>query len=146
MLKEYPVVSPQDLKTFRLQANVEIAKLKNNPQIGSPIKPAFNYDSANADDSNLFNSNNWNDPMVIKLREALMDTHLAEDATPVDFKITTFWQNDESLIVIKCEDKLFTLSWYKSRGKTESFTDVIANRPIEFTDFVDLYKLVTESD
>lgn len=146
MLKAYPALSPQDLKNFMQQANAEIAKLNNNPQISSPIKPAFNYNSANVDDINLFNRNNWNDPMVIKLREALMDTHLAEDATPVDFKVTTFWQNDESLIVIEREDKLFTLSWYKSRGKTESFTDVIANRPIEFTDFVDLYKLVTESD
>lgn len=146
MLKEYPELSLQDLKKFMQQANVEIAKLKNNPQIGSPIKPAFNYDPAKINDINLFNSNNWNDPMVIKLRETLMNTHFAEYATPVDFKVTTFWQSDESLIVIECEDKIFTLSWYKSRGKTESFTDVIANRPIEFTDFAELYKLITESD
>ena len=146
MLKEYPVLSTQDLKNFMHQANVEIAELKNNPQIGSPIKPAFNYDPAKINDINLFNSNNWNDPMVIKLRETLMDAHVTKHATNVDFKVTTFWQSDESLIVIECEDKIFTLSWYKSRGKTESFTDVIANRPIEFTDFAELYKLVTESD
>lgn len=127
------------------QANVEIAKLKNNPQIGSPIKPAFNYDLDKIDDSNLFNSNNWNDPMVINLREALMNVQATEYAKHDDFKVTTFWQNDESLIVIECDDNIFTLSWYKSRGKTESFTDVIANRPIEFTDFADLYKRVIKS-
>lgn len=146
MLKEYPALSPQDLKNFMQQANVEIAKLKKNPQIGSPIKPAFNYDSTKVNDVNLFNSNNWNDPMVIKLREALLNTHFAECATHIDFKVTTFWQSDESLIVIECNSKMFTLSWYKSRGETESFTDVINNRPIDFTDFANLYKLVTESD
>lgn len=146
MLKEYPELSIQDLKNFIQQANVEIAKLKNNPQIGSPIKPAFNYDPAKINEINLFKSNNWNDPMVIKLRETLMNTYCTPYATNVDFKVTTFWQSDESLIVIECEDKIFTLSWYKSRGKTESFTDVIANRPIEFTDFAELYKLITESD
>lgn len=146
MLKEYPALLPHDLKNLMHQANAEIAELKNNTQVGSPIKPAFNYDSTKIDDINLFNSDNWNDPMVIKLREALVNTHFAEDATRVDLKVTTFWQSDESLIVIECDGKMFTLSWYKSHGQTESFTDVINNRPIGFTDFANLYQLITESD
>lgn len=114
-----------------------INTLKQNLNLGSPIKAGFNYDNPNS----KFKTNNYLDPYL-----SLFISNLEDLTTPSDFKepdlyITHLWQNDFNYYII-CDDRFdkytgdpkfidpVILINYKQRGNTQNLFHLESQQPV----------------
>lgn len=70
-----------------------------------------------SDDWYRFDPDNWNGGDI--LRRWLVE-HWTPDLCLADYEIKYYWVDDQTTIYILGEYEWFEISWYKSRGRTET--------------------------
>jgi hypothetical protein len=134
----------EELRNYCQKLYVERTNKQKN------IKPAFDYQDSN---SRFDSANNYLDPLVTELRHKLIDltdnklSHCLFSLSRSSFlEIERFHGEDQTLIVINFDGDLYTMSWYKHRGRTELFTDINGVSPISLNDFAELYITIIEEN
>ena len=122
----------------------------NNPTSSEPVM-LFKY--VDYDEEYIFNDDNWNGCDLlrkflleevyskgVKIKKNIGATHLTCDCCPEDDDWTAYILLEKSVNMYD----LYTLSWYKRRGRTES---ILKNgKPISLTDYVNLLNLLKIED
>lgn len=112
--------------------------------LGSPITLAFDYN----DNASLFNSDNWQDPIVLYLRN-MISWRLGTDERITQMfnenKMTLIQSDDQTTISFNQPyfDDSAVITWYKDRGRTEKILDWELN-PISLENFIDIFNQVTD--
>lgn len=112
--------------------------------LGSPIKLAFDYNNA----ASLFNSNNWQDPIVLYLRNIISWRSSTDERITQMFdenQMTLIQSDDQTTISFNQPyfDDSAVITWYKDRGRTEKILDWELN-PISLENFIDIFNQVTD--
>lgn len=112
--------------------------------LGSPITLAFDYNN----EASLFNSDNWQDPIVLYLRN-MISWRLGTDERITQMfdenKMTLIQSDDQTTISFNQPyfDDSAVITWYKDRGRTEKILDWELN-PISLENFIDIFNQVTD--
>jgi hypothetical protein len=138
----------QDAELLQYYKDLYIKERKLTGKTFENVKPAFDYEHLN---NKFDNVNNFADPLMHNLRIKLLDlTENNKDECTIALDRTSFIQithiygEDQTLIVINDEGRLYTISWYKSRSHTELFTDLVTAEQITLREFIDLYQRIVE--
>ena len=112
--------------------------------LGSPITLAFDYN----DEDSLFNSDNWQDPIVLYLRNMINWRSSTDERINQMFdenKMTLIQSDDQTTISFNQPyfDDSAVITWYKDRGRTEKILDWELN-PISLENFIDIFNQVTD--
>lgn len=102
----------------------------------SEIIPAFNYDSGGLGFTtlNLFNKENWNDQVILKLRN-----HICNMVYNDIGNIKDYYVNDENVMVFNTDNNVYAVTWYKDRGRTYSIINLIEFRVINLNELIEIY-------
>ena len=100
---------------------IQYANSKRLNNLGSPSKLAFNY----KDSDDIFKESNYQDPLILKIREFIQDSYINESHPELD--IVNLSQEDQhtyAFTINKNDDfekSHYIITWYKHRGRTEKF-------------------------
>jgi hypothetical protein len=137
----------EELRNYCQKLYTERTKKQKN------IKPAFDYQNYQNSDSIFDGADNYLDPLITEFRQKLINLTDNEKSycllsLPQSsfLEIERFHGDDQTLIVINSDGDLYTMSWYKHRGRTELFTDINSVSPISLNDFAELYITIIEGN
>lgn len=122
------------------------ALIKSKAWSGDDIKGAFLYCQEEYEgdlDEQLFNTDNYMDNMVNVFRDVvdeLVDIEGYYADYTEDVGIQRLWFNQQTTCVIQVYGSVFAFSYYKNRGRLESFVNVLEMRPITLGELRYLYK------
>lgn len=125
-------------------ANVLIPNIDTYVEyLDSPIKLAFDYN----DDASLFNSDNWQDPVVLYLRNMVSWRLNTDERITQMFnenKMTLIQSDDQTTVSFNQPyfDDSAVMTWYKDRGRTEKILNWELN-PISLENFIDIFNQMT---
>lgn len=114
--------------------------MTHNPE---PWKTSTAFDGDGLDAR--FTGGNWNDPFINLFRHAFAPAECTDD--PIRVGLLTIrhrWHNDQNYYLIEdAYERLYVMSVYKHRGRTEAFYEAASGRPIMRETARDLYEQMT---
>lgn len=97
-------------------------------------EPKFLFKRLDDDtDEWIFDPGNWNGGDI--LRRGLLDI-LYEEKSIGSYEIKYFWHNEQTTFLIFKDNDWYEISWYKSRGRTDSIKK--NGEPIYIGEYIDL--------
>ena len=114
--------------------------MTHNPK---PWKTSAAFDGDGMDAR--FDTDNWNDPFINLFREAFAPAEYTDDPIRVGLlTVRHHWHNDQNYYLIEDNcGRLYVMSVYKHRGRTEAFYEAATGCPINRRVAGDLYEQMT---
>lgn len=131
------------IKDFWAHKDKKYKNIINNKKVISKSKYCFDYSMIGCQPLSTikFNSNNWNDYLLMELRDFLDEMKNHGKIETENYWIYYNWNNDQNNYYFLSKGLLkdIVISIYKNRGRIERMIDVNSGNSINLEDMTQLY-------